>query len=165
MTIEEHAAIILNNIGDGVLELDRDFIVLSVNDPILKLMKSTREKVVGRTCYEFFHKLKEVCPDCPVKVTFETGESASTAHEGVASDGTKTYVELTSYPIKDSGGKVVTVVETVKDLSERKNHEKEMEEKRYLERISKYAIDRELKMVELKKEIKKLKEKLEKYEA
>jgi hypothetical protein len=124
-----------------------------------------RDEIVGKNCYEVFHDLQEVCGDCPVKVTFDTGEPSSAVHEGKAKDGTKTYVELSSYPIKNSKGEVTSVIETVKDLSERKKHEVEMKEKKLIEKMNKIAVDREIKMVELKKEISTLKEKLEKHES
>ncbi|MFQ5887111.1 MAG: PAS domain-containing protein [Candidatus Hydrothermarchaeales archaeon] len=155
-----HAETIISNIGEGVLELDQDFRVFSVNDYVLDIVKMKRNEIVGKTCYEVFHGLQEVCPDCPVKVTFDTGKPSYTAHEGRAKNGTKTYVEMNSYPIKNPSGEVISVIETVKEVSERRRHEKEMKEKRELEKITKHAIDRELKMVELKKEIKELKERL-----
>jgi PAS domain S-box-containing protein len=159
-----HAETIIDHIDEGILELDRNFKILSTNDFLLNLVKMTKEDVVGRTCYELFHNLQEICPDCPVKVTFDNGKSAYTSHEGLAKDGSKTYVELNSYPIIDSSGKVDRVIETVRDLSERKKFEEEMVEKRSLEKITKAAVGRELKMVELKKRIKKLEEKVKELE-
>jgi PAS domain S-box-containing protein len=156
---------IMNRIGEGIVELDRDFKVLSVNDFILNLTKRKEEEIIGKKCHEVFHELKEVCGDCPVSVTVLTGNPSFMVHEGKAKDGTKTYVEMNSYPLKDSKGKVTSVIETVKDISERKKHEDEMIEKRELEKVVKLATDRELKMVELKKEINGLKKRMEKYEA
>ncbi|MFQ5887178.1 MAG: PAS domain-containing protein [Candidatus Hydrothermarchaeales archaeon] len=160
-----HAETIINHIGEGVVELDQDFKILSTNDFVLKLMKGTKEEIIGEKCYELFHRRQEACPDCPVKVTFDTGKSAYTAHEGIAKDGSKTYVELNSYPIKEPSGRVIRVIETVKDILERKKHEEEMAEKRHLEKISRAAIGRELKMVELKKRIKKLEDRIKELES
>lgn len=160
-----HAETIINNIGEGVVEVDPNFTILSANDFLINLVKRTKEEVIGQTCYELFHRTQEVCPDCPVKVTFETGKPAYTSHEGIAKDGSKTYVELNSYPIKDSRGKIIRVIETVRDISERKKHEEDMAEKRYLERITKVAIGRELKMVELKMRIEELEERIKELES
>ncbi len=162
---KNHTQVIINSLGEGLVELDRDFKVLSVNNFILDLLKMKRDEIVGKNCYEVFHDLQAVCDDCPVKVTFDTGEPSSAVHEGKAKDGTKTYVEMSSYPIKNSNGEVTRVIETVKDISERKKHESEMKEKKLLEKMNKMAVDREVKMVELKKEINRLKKQLEKQES
>jgi PAS domain S-box-containing protein len=152
---------IINNIDEGVLELDSDYRILSANEFLLKLLKMKREDVIGKNCYEVFHDFKEICLDCPAKVTFETGEPAFATHSGKTKDGSKTYVEMNTYPLMNSKGRVIKVIKTVADISERKKHEAEMVEKRYLEKITKTAIDRELKMVELKKKIKDLEKRIQ----
>jgi PAS domain S-box-containing protein len=151
---------IINNIDEGVLELDRDYKILSVNEFLLKLLKMKKEDVIGKNCYEVFHEFQEICLDCPAKVTFETGAPAFATHTGKTKDGSKTFVEMNTYPLTNSEGRVVKVIKTVTDISERKRHEEEMVEKRYLEKITKSAIDRELKMVELKKKIKDLEKRI-----
>jgi PAS domain S-box-containing protein len=156
---------VISSIGEGVVELDRDFKILSVNEFVLNLTKRTKDEIVGKKCYKVFHELQDVCGDCPVSVTFLTGKPSFMVHEGKAKDGTKTFVELNSYPLKDSNGEIIRVIETVKDISERKKHEEEMIEKRELEKVVKLATARELKMVELKREINDLKKRMEKYEA
>jgi PAS domain S-box-containing protein len=161
---QNQAETIVNNIGEGVMVVSTDFKVLSANDFILSLTKMKRDEIIGNDCFEVFHERKEVCADCPVSVTFISGKPSCMVHEGRAKDGTKTYVELNTYPLKDSRGKVVKVVETVKDISEKKKHEDEIAERRYLEKVSKSVVGRELKMVELKKEINDLKKRMEKYE-
>jgi PAS domain-containing protein len=86
------AEALFDNIGEGVLELDKEFNVLSANKFVLKLTKMKNDDVAGKKCYEVFHGRKEVCGDCPVSVTFLTGNPSYMVHEGRAKDGTKTYV-------------------------------------------------------------------------
>jgi PAS domain S-box-containing protein len=162
---KSHTELIINSICEGLVELNRDFKVLSVNNFILDLLKMESDEIVGKNCYEVFHGFQEVCGDCPVKVTFDTGEPSSAVQEGKAKDGTKTYVEMSSYPIKNSKGKVTSVIEIVKDVSERKKHMTVMKEKQALEKMSKITVNRELRMVELKKEVDTLKKRLKKYES
>ncbi|RMF89992.1 MAG: PAS domain-containing protein [Methanobacteriota archaeon] len=159
-----HAKTIINSIGEGLIEVDRDYRIISINRFALGLMKMTEDEALGKRCYELFHRAGDVCPDCPVKITFETGETAHTSHEGIAKNGATTYVELNSYPVRDEKGSIIRVIETVKDISERRRHEEEMAEKRALEKISKAAIGRELKMVELKKRIRELETRIKELE-
>jgi len=65
---------------------------------------------------------------------------------------------------KGEEGEVVGYFFGVFDLTEIKKKEEELQEKmEELERFNKLAIGRELKMIELKKEIEELKKELEKY--
>jgi len=76
-------------------------------------------------------------------------------------DGNVFPVHLMSDVIKDLDGQPVGVVTTCEDISERKKMEKEINEKiKELELYYEATVHRELKMKELKKEIKKLKSKL-----
>ncbi len=132
-----HSQVIINSIGEGLVELDRDFKVLSVNNFVLDLLKMKKDEIVGKNCFEAFHDFQEICGDCPVKVTFDTGEPSFAVHERNAKDGTKSYVEMSSYPIKNPKGEVISVIETVKDVSERRKHEADMKEKLVLEKMTK----------------------------
>lgn len=76
--------------------------------------------------------------------------------------GLRRYMFFTAVPIKDDQGQTIAAVETLEDISSKKLQEEELTRK--LEEISnlnKYMVDRENRMIELKKEIEKLQEKME----
>ncbi|MEE8168701.1 MAG: PAS domain-containing protein [Candidatus Hydrothermarchaeales archaeon] len=120
----------VDSIGEGIVVLDASYRIIFVNDALTKLMKVRTEGLLGKTCYTVFHNRSSVCSDCPVETTFATGEPAATAfHTGKTANGSTTYMELTSYPIKDSEGKVLQVVEIVKDIKHRMEVERKLREK------------------------------------
>ncbi|HAM88044.1 MAG: Signal transduction histidine kinase [Candidatus Falkowbacteria bacterium GW2011_GWC2_38_22] len=71
-------------------------------------------------------------------------------------------------PLRDSAGKIIGVLGTYMDISERKNYEDELKKSKEilqskvkeLQRFNRVITDRELKMIELKKEISELKARL-----
>jgi hypothetical protein len=74
------------------------------------------------------------------------------------------YVEAVAYPIKDYSGNVVSVVKKITDITGKIQMEEEIKSRvRELEEFYEIAVGRELKMMELKTEIKHLKNRLHNY--
>lgn len=147
------AELILENIGEGVIELGPDFRIKSVNNYVTDLMGKKKNDLLGKKCYQVFHGYKDVCFECPVIESFDTGTPSYSFHEGSGPDGSKISMELYTYPLKNADGVTNRVIEVLRNVTERKKHEMEMREKEYLEKMNRLAVDREMKMVELKKEI------------
>ncbi len=73
-------------------------------------------------------------------------------------DGSRTQLEVFGSPIKDEAGKIVASLVTFQDITERKKTETSLRlHAEEMEKINKVMVGRELKMVELKKEIEDLK--------
>lgn len=73
-------------------------------------------------------------------------------------DKTVHYIRALALVERDANGKALRMVGTNWDITERKNHEKIVEEKaEEIEKINKFMVDRELKMVKLKEELLKVK--------
>ena len=78
-------------------------------------------------------------------------------------DGTRIDVSLTISPIKDSDGHVIGASTIARDITEHKALQDELRRKMAeLEGFNKVAVGRELKMIELKREIAQLKLKMDK---
>jgi PAS domain S-box-containing protein len=118
---------ILDSLGEGIVVLNKDYTIVFINDFSLKLVKRRYGEVLGRRCYKVFYMRGEVCPDCPAKVAFETGRAASAVHSRAARDGSARWVELNAYPIYCKG-EVVRVIETMKDVTERRQLEEKLRE-------------------------------------
>ena len=95
------------------------------------------------------------------------GESHSIEEE-IILQGKKNFINTQLNPIKDSSGAIIAVLGIARNTTDRKNMEEELKKSRdnlqskvdELERFNKVVVDRELKMIELKKKIKELEEKL-----
>lgn len=154
------------SLAEGVLIIDRDMHILMANKEYFT--QEHQNNVIGRHCYEVSHRLSKPCyengEDCPVKKTFEIGELSRAVHTHIDRDGNKIYVSLKAFPVKDASGEVIYVIETINDITGRKKANDELRKKvKELEEFYNMAVGRELRMVELKAEIEKLKEELKAY--
>lgn len=162
---KEFLASVLDGIGEGVVVIDRDFRIISANRGYCNQVKLREDEIKGRRCYEVSHHFDTPCyengEDCSAKTAFLTGESQKTRHLHFDKDKRAIHIEITSFPIKDCLGNVTAVIEVLTDVSEkvnleakRRHVEGEMEKKvKELEEFYSFAVDRELKMMELKEEI------------
>ena len=81
-----------------------------------------KEKRLGHPyCYEVFKYLKAPCEYCPPKETFIDGKFRIYEDQNPV-DGS--YKEISASPVFDSTGKVVWVVQHVRDITERKKAER-----------------------------------------
>ena len=130
--------ILFDSVQGGIITLDRDFTIVSVNKYIEDWVSMPADSLIGRSCLDIFHEKIGICPHCAAKATFETGEINSI----MQSRGVN-YAELTSYPIRDSSGAVIQSVVFVQDITERVLYQEEtlslyrevIQTKEYLESI------------------------------
>jgi small-conductance mechanosensitive channel len=70
-------------------------------------------------------------------------------------------LDITIFPIKDSSGRITNAVIQHNDITEEEKAKEEVSEKvDELEKLGKFSVGRELKMVELKNRIRELEQKL-----
>lgn len=119
---KQEKELILKTISEQVVYLDKDLRMKWVNRPAATSCKITTEQMVGRHCYEVWHQRNSQCPGCPVVRSFASGESQE--GEVVTPDG-KMW-NLRCYPVKDEVDNTISVVEVARDITERKQIEKEM---------------------------------------
>ncbi len=154
---------IFEGIQDGVVVLDKDFLILFANSSYIEQIGRSSNEIKCKHCYEVSYDRDEPCYlaglECSVKNVFETGLSSREVRK---KDGK--YMEIIVYPLKDSSGKVISVVEIRRDVTKNMQLNEEVKIRvRELEEFYDMAVGRELKMVELKEEVERLKEELRKY--
>ncbi len=120
---------IINGIYEGLLVIDRNFIIKDLNEPFLKEHGSVREDIIGRPCYEITHKANEPCSGsdhrCPVREVLDTGKPVRVEHIHEDRSGRRLIVELYAVPLLGADGNVEHVVELSQNITERKKAEKE----------------------------------------
>ncbi len=113
---------IFDAIQDGISFLDTDLNIVKVNSWMEK-MYACRMPLVGKKCYNAYHQDRtSICPGCPSVQALQTG----TTHTNVVPypfGEQQGWIELTSFPLKNSEGKIVGVIEHVKDITEKKKAE------------------------------------------
>ena len=155
----EELRLLLHSAGEGMFGVDAAGQVTFINPVALNLLGFTEEEMIGKEVHGLFHHSHEdgshyPKEDCPIFATWTYGTQNRATNEAFwRKDGLSFPVEYTSTPIlKD--GKVSGAVVTFRDITERKQAEKELKEHMdELESFTRLTIDREEKMIELKEEI------------
>jgi len=148
---------LLENIPDIIMTIDQDGKILTINHPIEGLKK---EEVIGKNLKEYESQEHQNIREESLKKVFETGKPQTYELIGVDQDGQyNAWYETRIIPLinEDLNKKAIMLS---RDISDRKKTEKNLKEKiEELEKFQKVTVDRELTMIDLKKEINKLCEK------
>lgn len=126
MQVKDMLNVVANSAGIGMCLLNPDYTIEWYND-LLSQWFGTLEKVRGRNCFEVFEAKNVVCPDCPSRVSFETGETASVLHCNTTTGAARTWA-VTATPIRDAGNNVIRVVEIIQDITDQKRAEDALRE-------------------------------------
>jgi len=159
---------ILEGMQDGMVVINRNFEIIYANSSYIRQTRTSSETIRGRHCFEVSHRNTRPCylegEECSVKNVFDTGSSSKIIHAHFNGDNRKINVETAAYPLRDLSGNVISVVERVCDISEKIELENELKKRvEELEAFYEMAVGRELRMIELKKEIEELRAKAAKH--
>ena len=110
---------------DGTSVLDADLNVIRTNGWI-EQMYAHQMPLAGKKCYQAYQQRQSPCPWCPTVRTIETGETHTAIVPYPSADAPTGWIELTSFPIKDEKGNITSVIEHVKDITERKRAEEKV---------------------------------------
>jgi PAS domain S-box-containing protein len=112
---------IFTSIQDGIGVIDKDMNILRVNRTAESWYPHAAP-LVGKKCYEAYHKRSEPCEACPAWKTLKTGESAyNVVPKHGAGEKEVGWLEIYSYPMIDTAtGEMRGAIEYVRDITERK---------------------------------------------
>jgi len=117
---------IFNVIPDVIGLQDENHRIICYNDAGYKFLNKTYEEVKGKRCFELLGRDKP----CEICATSEVYKSAKPARLEKYIEEMDMWLETSAYPITDETGKVIKVVEHLRDITERIRSD---EEKRKLE--------------------------------
>jgi len=116
-----------NAIQDGISVLDTNLMILRVNSVIEELY-ANQMPLVGKKCYQVYQGRKTICPWCPSKPTLEDGKRHLAVVPYPNEENPIGWIELSSFPLIDTKGKITGVIEHVKDITTQKLVQHELEE-------------------------------------
>ena len=155
---EEKYRSIVDNIGIGVALISPQMKILSLNTQMRKW--NPRVDLDGDSfCYRSFNNppREGICSYCPTAKTLKDG----LVHEAVTSTpmGDKVFnYRVVSSPVKDESGAIIAAIEMVDDITERRKMEEEARKHlQELEVFYKASVGREERIIELKKELERVK--------
>jgi PAS domain S-box-containing protein len=106
---------IFDGIRDQLSLQAPDYEILRVNKAVIENYQKTYQELIGRKCYEVYYQRSVPCERCPVSVTIETKQPASSIMKLSERNGA---LQIFSYPILDEKGSLLSVIEYVKDITE-----------------------------------------------
>lgn len=140
---EDYIRNILDSVDQGFLVIDRDFKILAANRAYCAWSSAAASSIIGRHCYEVSHGTARPCheegEDCPVKSVFETGRSHTALHRHEDANGNIMFVEAKAFPMRDPSGTIISAIETIQNITERRLLEAEQLRNQKLESIGTLA--------------------------
>jgi PAS domain S-box-containing protein len=115
---EEKYYNIINSTSEGFFELNRSHEITSVNDALLKMLKTTRGKIIGRNILGAVHSTEaEAFGDSLGELWRGLGGVAATVTLQAADD-TRLHTRISATPVTSDGGRVTGAFALVTDISE-----------------------------------------------
>lgn len=139
-----------NALDEMITIHDSDFKIILANKSFYENLKLKEEEVVGKNCFKLIHNKDSPIEGCPLK---ESVEKLKKTKREIYEPNIKKYLEVCTSPIFKEG-EIKNFVHIIRDITFRKKYEEEILKKNQeLEKINSFMINRELKMIELKKEV------------
>ena len=128
---------IIDSLEDELLVVDKDYRIVQANEAVLRKHGKRRQEVIGSHCYEVSHDIARRCNlplhECPIRTVWETGKSAQATHIHVfrvEGERRERYLNIIASPVTDSRGNVIAVTELMRDVTDRKEAEEQLESSR-----------------------------------
>lgn len=116
---------VFNTVEEGICVVDNDLNILRVNSWINKLFENSAS-VCGKKCHMIYKNSMKQCNTCPSLNTFKTGNMNQELFQVNHPAGKISWLDLTTYPLKNTNGEIVGVIHSVKDVTRRKLAEQKL---------------------------------------
>jgi PAS domain S-box-containing protein len=158
----ESARSMIESSLDSLVSISPEGRITDVNEATVKVTGIPREELIGTAFSECFTEPEKA--NAIYQLVFDQGMAVDYPLTMRHRDGTLTEVLYNASVYRDAGGKVLGVFAAARDVTQQKQAQKEIAEQRgreldrlaELEQFQQLSIGRELKMIELKKEIESL---------
>lgn len=124
---------LLHCMYEDIIVIDKNYNIVDVNNSRLKVADKKTEEVLGAKCYAVSHGYDNPCnyygEECPMHEVFQSGNSKQVRHKIAGKDGNLKYVDILFSPFKNEKGEVEKVIETIRDVTEVVNANRELKEK------------------------------------
>lgn len=110
----------LDGIQDSIKIVDREHRVIFLNKAAKQALLESPESSEPRKCHEAFFCSPTPCPHCVAPVTFNTGKAQRVEAFVDGPEGSRRFLDISTFPITDAEGQVLYVIEVVRDLTEKR---------------------------------------------
>lgn len=155
--IQDEATTIFNSVPAWIFIKDTNNKYLKVNKNYAEAFGVPEEEIIGKTPFDFYPKNKAEAYWKDDKEVLETGRPKNNIMESLVTKNGVIWSRTDKIPYLDTKGNIIGTIGFVVDITQQKLAEEETKLKNAeLEKFNRLFMDRENKMVELKKEIEKL---------
>ena len=132
---------VLDSMPDSVCIIaSKDNKIVGVNSAFLQEVGLKEHEILGQHCYEMIHHGLKPCapPDhaCPMLETLETGKASVAEHIHFDADNKEMNIEIRTSPILDEAGNIVQVVHISRNITARKQAEKQIRHLAYYDNLT-----------------------------
>lgn len=114
-----------DSISDPIAIVDANYKLLRANRAFARFVKLEFHELLNKNCFEVLYGRNETCVRCPFKETLRTGDPCTVetyyAEKNI-------YLETSTSPILDDGGRVTGCVHISRDITDRKRQEEALKE-------------------------------------
>jgi two-component system NtrC family sensor kinase len=110
----------LDAITDLICVIDTDYRIARVNRSYADHVGKSVRDLPSEKCHEAFWGYKEMCTDCPARLTFETGLPSKKSNVLKRVRGEERLLEIEAYAVSDENNRVVNVIEHIRDVTDEK---------------------------------------------
>jgi PAS domain S-box-containing protein len=128
---KQRLEMILSSLDTGLSLINPDYTISWVNDTIRSIFPNGDP--VGKTCHRFYESSEHMCNPCPTFEAYKSGQIQKIEKYNPSKDK---FYSIISQPVKDEAGQIVSVLEGITEITERKNYEQQiLKEKNLLQQV------------------------------
>lgn len=105
---------IFNNLNDGIIIINKRFVILEANMSAFKLACKNKKEIIGKYCYNVFHNLPHPHPDCPVVKLLKLKKFQTT--ENIVKTSDKILL-ASAIPLLDERKRIKNIIHIMKDIT------------------------------------------------
>lgn len=110
-----------NSTNDAIWVISQDHRILRSNKVACELFRRPKEDIIGKHCWEIVHPTEETYPECPARRA-----KVSLRRETMELEVARRWFQVTVDPILDATGKYDGAVHIIRDITERKRAQEEV---------------------------------------
>jgi two-component system, NtrC family, sensor kinase len=126
----EEMETILNGIQDFILVINPDMSIVEANESFLQKMGYSRSEVIGRKCYEVYHRNEQLCQlannACPLNKVIREQRLDRQIQKRELPNGDVLYYEVSIFPIWEKSGKISRFIHISRDITQQRQQDEEI---------------------------------------
>ncbi|MCX5772937.1 MAG: diguanylate cyclase, partial [Candidatus Hydrogenedentes bacterium] len=123
---------VIDAIADPFLVIDKDHGIVLCNQVVRQAAGGIDPVALGMKCHRVSHRRDTPCEGtegpCPLTIVFETRQPARLTHTHFNADGSSHVIEIVASPVLNEKGDVIQVIESCRDITDRKHAEEKLQE-------------------------------------